>query len=65
MPAAKMKAYLITTGTVFCLITLVHIWRVLEENFRLAKEPWYILLTAATAALSVWAWSLLRRLPRS
>jgi len=56
-----MKAYLITTGTVFGLIALAHIWRIFEEGSRLAKEPWFVLLTFAAAALSVWAWRLLGR----
>jgi len=60
-----MKAYVITTGAVFGLITLAHIWRVFAEGPHLAKEPWYVLLTVATAALCVWALRLLWRSPRS
>jgi hypothetical protein len=60
-----MKAYLITTGMVFGLITLAHIWRVLAEGSRLATDPFFLLLTAAAAALSFWAWRLLTRLSRS
>jgi len=60
-----MKAYLFTTGSVFGLITLAHVWRIFAENHQLATEPWFMLLTATTAALSVWAWRLFRRLPRS
>jgi hypothetical protein len=59
-----MKAYVMTTGVVFGLITLAHIWRVTEET-HLAKEPWFILLTVATAALCLWAVRLLWRPPRS
>jgi len=53
-----MKAYLITTGAVFGLITLAHIWRLFAER-HLASDPWFIVLTVATAALSLWAWRLL------
>jgi hypothetical protein len=60
-----MKAYVMTTGAVFGLLTLAHIWRVIEEGAHLAKQPWYVLITVATAALSLWAWRLLWRLPRS
>ncbi len=60
-----MKAYLITTGTVFGLITVAHIWRILEEGLRLAKDPVFLLLTVAAAVLSGWAWGLLSRLSRS
>lgn len=59
-----MKAYLITTGTVFGLITLAHIWRVFLEGPRLAKEPVFIVLTLAAASLSFWAWHLLARASR-
>ena len=55
-----MKAYLITTATIFGLLTLVHIWRVVAESTLLARDPWYILITALSAALCVWACSLLR-----
>jgi hypothetical protein len=60
-----MKAYLITTGVLFALITLVHIWRAIEERPNLASEPWYLVMTAVAAALCVWAFVLLRRRPRS
>jgi hypothetical protein len=59
-----MKAYLITTGTVFALITLAHLWRISVEGSRLAREPFFALLTVLAAALSVWAWWLLGRLSR-
>jgi hypothetical protein len=56
-----MKAYLITTGTVFGLITVAHIWRAVAEGAHMAKDPVFVLLTIATAALSFWAWRLLAR----
>jgi len=59
-----MKAYLITTGTVFGLITVAHIWRAVAEGAHMAKDPVFVLLTVATAALSFWAWRLLARLSR-
>ncbi len=58
-----MKAYLITTGIIFALITLAHILRVFAEGPRLAKDPLFILLTLLAACLSVWAWRLLRSSP--
>ena len=60
-----MKAYLLTTGTVFGLLTIVHIWRVIAESAALARDPWYILITAITAALCVWAFRLLRLAARA
>ena len=59
-----MKAYVMTTGVVFGLLTLVHIWRAIEER-HLVTEPWYVLITAASAGLCLWAVLLLWRSPRS
>jgi hypothetical protein len=58
-----MKTYVITTGAVFGLLTLIHIWRAIDER-HLATEPWYILITAASAVLGLWALRLLWRSPR-
>jgi hypothetical protein len=60
----RVKAYLATTGAVFALVTLAHLWRIVEEWPRWATEPWYLLLTLAAAVLSVWAWRLFRLPPR-
>lgn len=55
----SMKAYLVTTGTLFALLTAAHAWRVVAER-HLATDPWYLLITLVSAALAVWAWRLLR-----
>ena len=60
-----MKAYLVTTGTVFTLITAAHIWRVVSESTGLVRDPWFVLLTVLTAGLSIWAWRLLRQTTRA
>ena len=60
-----MKAYLITSGAVFALLTVAHIWRVFGEQRSLATQPDFVLITLFAAALSIWAFSLLRRYPRS
>lgn len=57
-----MKAYIATTGTVFGLITLAHICRIVVEGGGPAKEPWFVALTLLAAGLSVWAGICLRRL---
>ena len=59
-----MKAYVITTGSVFGLIVLAHLARAVAEGPQLAKDPSFILLTAAAAVLSVWAWRVIRLMPR-
>lgn len=56
----RMRAYLITTSTVFGLITMAHVWRVAAESQALIREPWFVLMTLAAAALCVWALRLLR-----
>jgi hypothetical protein len=64
-----MKAYLVTTGTIFGLMAAMHLLRAIAERDRLATDPLYFLGMAAlglvAAALSVWAWRLLRLHTRS
>ena len=59
-----MKAYLITTGTVFALIVLAHVWRMTAEPSQM-REPWFVALTLVAAGFSVWAFSLVRRTANS
>ena len=56
----SMKAYIITSGMIFGLITLAHIWRITKEP-HLATDPFFFILTILAAALCVWAWVLFRR----
>lgn len=58
-----MKAYLGVTGSVFGLIVVAHIWRIVEEG-RNVLDVWWVLLTLLAAAMAVWAWRLFRQLPR-
>jgi len=60
-----MKAYLITTGIIFGLITAAHVARVIVEGAGLAKDPFYIVLTLLAASMSVWAWRLLAKASRA
>ncbi|HTR19759.1 MAG TPA: hypothetical protein VMH88_02805 [Gemmatimonadales bacterium] len=55
-----MKAYVTTTGVLFGLITLAHLWRLILEGPHLLTDPWYIAMTVLAMALCVWAWRLLR-----
>jgi hypothetical protein len=59
-----MKAYLITTGLIFGLITVAHILRMITEGSHFLTEPLYILLTVLSAALCIWALKLLLRSSR-
>jgi hypothetical protein len=56
---AAVKAYLITTGTVFAMIVAAHVARVFAEGARLVREPVFVALTVLAAGLSLWAWWLL------
>ena len=56
-----MKSYVITTGVVFGLIALAHVWRIIEEGQHLVKEPLFMLTTALAAGLSLWAWRVVRQ----
>jgi hypothetical protein len=55
-----MRNYVITTGLIFALLTFVHLWRVAAEGTRVL-DPFYVLITVAAAAMSVWAGVVLRR----
>ena len=58
-----MKAYVITTGIIFGLIVVAHILRMVSENPQLARDPGYIAITGAAAALCLWALGLVIRKP--
>jgi len=58
-----MKAYLVTTATLFALIAVLHVWRVFAERDSLARDPWFLIITVIAASLAGWAISLLRRGP--
>ena len=53
-----MKAYILTTGSLFGLLAIVHVWRMVVESGA-AKEPWVVGMTVLSAALCVWAGRLL------
>jgi hypothetical protein len=55
-----MKAYVMTTGAVFALLTLAHLLRIVAEWPHLARDPLFLLITLAAAGLCLWAWRLLR-----
>ena len=60
-----MKAYVMTTGALFGLLTLVHLWRIIVEGRQLATDPFYVLITLAAASLCLWALRLLMVSKRS
>ncbi|HBB97545.1 MAG TPA: hypothetical protein DC054_19355 [Blastocatellia bacterium] len=54
-----MKAYVITTGAVFALLTLAHVLRIIMEWPHLARDPFFLLITVAAGGLGLWALRLL------
>lgn len=57
-----MRTYVVIAGIVFGLLTAVHLWRIAVEP-HLAREPWFILATVASALLCAGAWRVARRAP--
>ena len=55
-----MRAYLMTTGVLFALLAVAHVWRMRAEP-SVAHDPWFLILSVVALGLSVWAFSLLRR----
>ena len=63
-----MKAYLITTGSLFGLLALVHMWRIVGQWPRLLHDSGEIIeagIGVVAVALCLWAWRLLRRSARA
>ena len=61
-----MKAYLASTGILFGLMTVVHIWRAIEEwphPAQLGVILGMAALVVVPASLTAWAWWCLRNLP--
>ena len=55
-----MRLYVKVSGTLFALLAVAHMARIFGENMALARDPWYLAITALAAALSVWAFASLR-----
>jgi len=54
-----MKGDVITTGTLFGLLTLAHVWRVVQEP-HLARDPFFLAFTGLATGMCIWAgWLLL------
>lgn len=60
-----MKAYIITTGTIFGLIVVGHFCRLFVEGTNVAKDPVFLFFTLLAASLCFWAGWLLKRGPRT
>lgn len=58
-----MKAYLSVTALLFAVLTVMHVWRMIQEPS--TREIWMICITLLSAVLFLWAVSLLRSKPES
>jgi hypothetical protein len=62
-----MKAYLLTTGILFGLLSVLHVWRAVAEWPRPITDLGFMLQIIITVALPAllcwWAWRLLKNLP--
>ena len=54
-----MRAYVITTGALFGLLTIAHVVKIILER-RLIPDPVFIIFTLISAVLTIWAWRVLR-----
>jgi hypothetical protein len=54
-----------TTGVIFGLIVVAHIWRAINEGPGIAKNPLFVFLTLLAVLLCAWAWRLIAKLPRA
>jgi len=52
-----MKAYLYTTGMLFAVIAVAHVWEVVDRSHVFASD---VIIVALSAGLAVWAWRLAR-----
>jgi hypothetical protein len=57
-----MKAYVITSGAVFGLLTIAHIVRAIFEGVHVVANPIFVIITLISAGLCIWAVTTLRRL---
>lgn len=54
-----MRTYIMTTGGIFGLLTIAHVWRYTVER-QLLSSPWHLSITVIAALLFIWAMRLLR-----
>ena len=54
-----MRAYVIATGVIFGLVTVAHVWRIVDEGAGLLRRPGWVALTAIAAGLGLWAFGLI------
>jgi hypothetical protein len=59
-PRLAMRAYIATTGVLFLALVVAHVLRIVAEP-HLARDPWFLLTTVISVAMTGWALQLFRR----
>ena len=63
-----MKTYVAITGTLFALLALAHVWKVIDEWPPQIQRVEFVSEAAigiVAASLAIWAWRLFRAAPRA
>jgi hypothetical protein len=59
-----MRAYLATTGTIFGMLAILQVFRIVAESNQLIRRTWYFASIAAigvvAGAMAIWAWTSFR-----
>jgi hypothetical protein len=58
-----MRRYLLVSGVLFGLLTLVQVSRIAIETIGVARDPFFVLSTLISAGLTFWAWRVMRHGP--
>jgi hypothetical protein len=58
--APPMKAYLLTTGTLFGILAAIHVFVVVAQLRVRGSDPWPAVVLEISAGFNVWAWRLMR-----
>lgn len=56
-----MRGYVVTTGAAALLLALAHLARLLAEGTHLLGQPAFLLATAVSMGIGIWAVVLLRK----
>jgi hypothetical protein len=56
-----MRAYLATTGTIFGMLAILQVFRIVAESNQLIRRTWYFASIGAigvvAGAMAIWAWT--------
>ena len=58
-----MKAYVATTGVLFALLVVAHVWRWMAEGAHVLGDPIFVTFTLLAAVMCGWAVVVFRSIP--